>query len=85
MHPVLGADGGRERGRHYQRDAGQVAWLAVVVRERRAVEGVVLFEQIDGRLAQLVERGAVTAWFFAGRRGRDGDAVFEDFALLRGC
>lgn len=59
--------------------------LAVVVRERRVVEEVVLFEQVDGGLAQLVERGAVAAWFFAGQRGRDGDAVFEDFALLCGC
>lgn len=59
--------------------------LAVVVRERRVVEEVVLFEQVYGGLAQLVERGAVAAWFFAGQRGRDGDAVFKDFALLCGC
>ena len=85
MHPVLGAGGGRERRRHYRRDVGQVVWLAVVVRERRTVEEVVLFEQIDSGLAQLVERGAVAAWFFAGQRSRDGDEVFEDFALLCGC
>jgi hypothetical protein len=66
MHPAGSFEFGREvDGFDGQGISRKKVGRAVVVRERRVPQEVMILEQRDGAFAELVQRSAVAAWSLA--------------------